>query len=136
MMPSQYLDSLIKAGRKEAGAVGRKVHVEEVVGIIRLLWGHRNGQKRVAYRKLMEGMTAEGQWGHTKEVARKWGVEITGDGDGSESEAETAAGTLPWKTAGGEERKGWDRGKGRGAYGEGGGKEEGGYNGKGKEWRR
>ena len=70
-MPPKHLDGLIRAAKQEAAAAGRKVYEEEVAGIVKLLWMHRNNQKRASYRKLMNDMTAEERWGHTKGVARK-----------------------------------------------------------------
>ena len=100
-MPPKHLNSLIQAAKRDAKGAGRKVHEEEVVSIIKLLWMHRNAQKRSSYRKLMEGMSAEEQWVHTKGVAKKWGVEVTGEEDEDDtSEAGTRSGRLPWETVG------------------------------------
>ena len=105
---------------------GRRVHEEEVKSIIKLLWMHRNASKRASYRKLVNGMSAGEQWAHTKGVAKKWGVQITGEEDEDDaSEAETRNGRLPWETVGGK--------KGRGGVGGKEGRQAGQEEGRGKK---
>ena len=100
MMPSKHT-GLLQAARKEAKGAGMRVHEEEVGSIIKLLWMHRNAQKRASYRKLVSDMSGEEQWAHTKGVAKKWGIEVMGkEEEDVLSEAETRSGKLPWESVG------------------------------------
>ena len=102
MMPAKHLGGLLQAARKDVKEEGRRVHEEEVKSIIKLLWMHRNASKRASYRKLVNGMSGEEQWAHTKGVAKRWGIEVTGEEDEDDaSEEETRNGRLPWETVGG-----------------------------------
>ena len=113
MMPAKHLGGLLQAARKGVKEEGKKVYEEEVKSIIKLLWMHRNASKRASYRKLVNGMSGEEQWAHTKGVAKRWGVEVTGEEDEDDaSEEETRNGRLPWETVvGGKKGRGGAGGK-------------------------